>query len=78
MSLAPVSADRSRVHMNVEPGERLVFGDTGIEVELVGKSGRVARVCVITPRDVSIERSGDSGLDVRAKPATMRGTHTRG
>lgn len=72
--------NRSRVHMNVEPGERLVFEGSGIEVELVSKSGRVARVCVTTPRDVQITRvdqHSQPALALRAKPHTLASTESR-
>jgi hypothetical protein len=62
-----VAADpTSRVHMDVQPGERVVFGETGVAVEFVAKSGRAARVVVTMPRDVTITRDG-----VRTKHAKL-------
>ena len=43
--------------MDLQPGDRLVLGDTGIEVELVHKSGRAARLRVAAPQTVSIVKS---------------------
>ena len=55
---APVeaSADTSRVCMDLEPGERVMFTGTGVEIEVMSKSGRHARLRVISPRDVIIKR----------------------
>ena len=48
--------DTSRVCMDLQPGERVVFAGTGVEIEVVSKSGRHARLRVISPRAVRIER----------------------
>lgn len=44
--------------MDLQPGERVAFAGTGIEVEFYAKSGRIARLCFITPKIVRIERRG--------------------
>lgn len=43
--------------MDLHPGERLLLGDTGIEVEIVHKSGKAARLRVVAPRSVRITRN---------------------
>ena len=48
----------SRVVMDLQPGERVSFAGTGIELEFFAKSGRIARLCFITPKVVRIERRG--------------------
>lgn len=53
-------ASTSRVHMDVAPGQRIRFGETGVEIEVVHKTGRSARLLITTPRDVDIERTGDA------------------
>jgi hypothetical protein len=62
----------SRVHMDVEPGERVVFAGTGVEVEFVAKSGRMARLIVTTPREVPITRAGGRSKHAMI-PSTDRG-----
>lgn len=42
--------------MDLHDGERVVFVDTGIEVALAHKSGPRARLVVVAPRSVKIER----------------------
>lgn len=53
----------SRVSMDIRPGGAIVFDDLGIEVILVAKSGRQARLCVSAPRSVRLTRKdpGDPG-----------------
>jgi sRNA-binding carbon storage regulator CsrA len=56
---ADVSSDQQRVGricMDLHPGERLLIGDTGVEVEVVHKSGKAARLRVVAPRDMRISR----------------------
>jgi hypothetical protein len=55
----PDSDGRGQVCMDLRPGERLVLGGTGIEVEYVHKSGKAARLRVAAPRSVHITRRGD-------------------
>lgn len=49
--------------MDLQPGERVAFAGTGIEVEFYAKSGRVARLCFVTPKAVRIERSSPPRVD---------------
>ena len=42
--------------MDLHDGERVVFAGTGIEVALAHKSGPRARLVVVAPRNVKIER----------------------
>lgn len=51
-----MSAARSNLIIDMRPGERLVLHDM-VTIELVQKSGRVARLRVIAPRDVSVKKS---------------------
>lgn len=54
----PVSLlDSSRVCIDLHPGERLIFPGTGIEVEVVAKSGRNARLSVVLPRSTELRKS---------------------
>lgn len=49
--------DRSTLTVDVRPGERLrISGQKGIEVELIHKSGQVARLKVSAPRDVIVQK----------------------
>lgn len=52
-ALAPQA---SRVVIDMQPGERLRFGGTEIEIAFVGKSGRSARLCIVAPKAVKIDR----------------------
>ncbi len=47
---------RGQVCMDLHPGERLLLGDTGVEIEIVHKSGKAARLRVVAPRSVRIMR----------------------
>lgn len=60
----PRVQDVSRVLMDLRPGDRLDFGGTGVTIELVGKSGRQARLCVVAPRMLPIKRveAGEAAL----------------
>lgn len=49
------TVDTSSLVIDVRPGERLVVAG-GVTVELVQKSGQLARLRVTAPRDVKIER----------------------
>lgn len=56
----------SQLTIDVRPGEHLLLDGRRIVVELLEKSGKVAKLRVTAPRDVKIERE-DS-------PRAMRGT----
>lgn len=56
MSDSPTGAPIGRICMDVRPHERLRLGDTGIEIEVVAKSGQAARLRVSAPRDVAITK----------------------
>lgn len=43
----------SRKWVDLHPGDRLVAGS--VEVQMVHKTGRVARVCVLAPADLSVD-----------------------
>jgi sRNA-binding carbon storage regulator CsrA len=48
---------RSSLIVEVRPGEVLrIAGGVGIDVELIHKSGQVARLKVTAPRDVRVEK----------------------
>lgn len=56
----------SQLTVDVRPGEHLLFDHGRIVVELVEKSGRLARLRVTAPRDVKIEREeGDQPRAMR-------------
>lgn len=40
--------------MDLHPGDRLLIGDTGVEVQVVHKSGKAVRLRVVAPRAVRI------------------------
>jgi hypothetical protein len=52
-------AEVGSMHFDVRPGEQLLVG--GVRVELVHKSGRLARLKVTAPHDVLVrlEQSGE-------------------
>lgn len=47
---------RTSLVVDVRPGERLAVGGGKVTVELVQKSGQLARLRVTAPSDVKIER----------------------
>lgn len=47
---------QSRLVVDLQVGERLVFSDQSIEVQVVHKTGRAARLCITIPRHVRVER----------------------
>ena len=54
-----MTAERSVLIADVRPGESIVIAD-GVAIELVHKSGQVARLRISAPRDVPIERGGSA------------------
>ena len=46
----------SRVLVDMQPGDSLTFTEAGITVRVIAKSGRSARLCVVAPRAMKIER----------------------
>jgi hypothetical protein len=63
----------ARVVMDMLPGDRLVLGNTGVEIAIVHKSGKAARLLVLAPRSVCIERESDGG----APKAALHGIGAR-
>lgn len=51
-------ADVSSLILEVRPGESITIAGQRITIELVQKSGQVARLKVTAPRDVKIEKDG--------------------
>lgn len=49
-------AEPSQLTIDVRPGEHLLLDGRRIVVELLAKSGKVAKLRVTAPRDVKIER----------------------
>lgn len=49
-------SDVSQLTIDVRPGQHLLLDGRRIIVELIEKSGRVAKLRVTAPRDVKIER----------------------
>jgi sRNA-binding carbon storage regulator CsrA len=59
-------AETSQLTVDVRPGEHLLLDQGRIVVELVEKSGRLARLRVTAPRDVEIKREeGDQPRAMR-------------
>ena len=56
----------STVHMDLQAGDKVVFSEAGIEIALVAKSGRHARLCVVSPRNMRIERKPDPRVPFQA------------
>jgi hypothetical protein len=56
----------SSLIVDVRPGERLAMSGS-VTVELLHKSGQIARLRVIAPRDVRIERGGDGANQDRVR-----------
>ncbi len=52
-----MSGQSSNLIMDLRPGERLAFNGM-VSVELIQKSGRVARLRVVAPREVSVKKEG--------------------
>lgn len=52
----------SQLTVDVRPGEHLLLEGGRIIVELLDKSGKLARLRVTAPRDVSIEREEGATL----------------
>lgn len=71
-SEASAQPSMTRIHMDVEAGESVSFGDLGVSVQVVAKSGRVARLLVCTPRDVVVSREGRA--EGRSKHAMISAT----
>jgi sRNA-binding carbon storage regulator CsrA len=67
----------SRVSMDIRPGGAIVFNDLGIEVILVAKSGRQARLCVSAPRSVQVTRKDPDDCDVHGTKHEKMGTESR-
>jgi hypothetical protein len=64
-------AETSRMFFDIRAGDRLEFA--GFGVELIHKTGRIARLCLTVPRDVrvvALERK-DSADEWLAKGAVL-------
>lgn len=55
-------SDDSKLIIDVRPGESLIIGGQRIVVELLEKSGKLARLRVTAPRGVKIERKETTAL----------------
>jgi sRNA-binding carbon storage regulator CsrA len=62
----------SSLAIDLRPGEQLAIDDQRIVVELLEKSGRLARLRITAPRDVKIERRDDES-EPRAMREMMQG-----
>lgn len=60
-------ADISQLTIDVRPGEHLLLEGGRIIVELLDKSGKLARLRVTAPRDVKIQREENT------EPRALRG-----
>ena len=52
---------QTRLMMDIRAGERVVLDGRRITINLLDKSGKVARLQICAPRDVSIEHVGADG-----------------
>jgi sRNA-binding carbon storage regulator CsrA len=52
--------------VDMRPGDRLLL-ETGVSVELVQKSGRSARLRVLAPREVQIQKKLADTIESRGK-----------
>lgn len=58
----------SILFIDLQPGQALVVGEGNVIVQLVHKTGRVARMRVTAPRDVKIDKKSDEPVtEVRTK-----------
>lgn len=59
----PKPGDPARLLLDLEPGQRfrLTLGEVSATVELVHKSGRVARLQVLAPTEVRVARVARAG-----------------
>lgn len=48
----------TRTVWDIRPGEHLLIGGGPVSIELIHKSGQLARLQVIAPQEVSIEKNG--------------------
>lgn len=51
-----MTGDKSCVVVEIRAGESLDFGNGEISVELIKKSGQQARLRIVAPNDIKIER----------------------
>lgn len=51
-----MSGDLSKLTIDIRPGDRLSIDGGRIQVDLLEKSGKVARLRVVAPRDMKIQR----------------------
>lgn len=61
-----MTAATSNLTIDIRPGERLVLAGL-VTVELVQKSGRVARLLVSAPREVDIKKESGEPCEFRGK-----------
>lgn len=47
---------QSSMHLDIHVGEALLIDDGRISVELEAKSGKIARLRVVSPRNMTVER----------------------
>lgn len=68
----PDAVPTSRVLVELHPGDSLDFVGHSINVQVIAKSGRAARLCITAPRNMKIART--------ASDTSMAGslTETRG
>ena len=62
-------ATRSSLKVGLRPGEGLEIGD--VIVQLIQKSGQVARLRIVAPRDVKIQRRSLDDLDPRMAESSL-------
>ena len=58
-------SDNSCLVIDLRPGESLGLDGSRIKVELLHKSGQIARLRVVAPRDVVIEKEATEPLQGR-------------
>ena len=56
LELMKLAETQSSIHLDIHVGEALLIDDGRISVELEAKSGKIARLRVVSPRDMTVER----------------------
>lgn len=65
--------ESSSLMLDLHPGEAVAIGEDGsVRVQLIHKSGQLARLRVIAPRDLPIQKQQESEVPTRAMRGTVR------
>jgi sRNA-binding carbon storage regulator CsrA len=65
--------ESSSLMLDLRPGESVAIGeDGGVRVQLIHKSGQLARLRVIAPRDLPIQKQQNDEVPSRAMRGRVR------